>query len=100
MFEPENKCGQSYLFGNSILAKDMQVRGGQLDAGTQKDESFLSHPSRSNTKYGRTGMQAVLHKHKEEAEGRWETRSQCGDSIIRNLSLAYAPYLQAVHLWM
>lgn len=32
---------QSYLFGNSILAKDMQMRGGQLDAGTQKDESFL-----------------------------------------------------------
>lgn len=76
------------------------MRGGQLDAGTQKDESFLLHPSRSNRKYGRTGMQAVLRKHKVEAEGRWETQSQCGDSIIRNLSLAYAPYLQAFHLWM
>lgn len=76
-------------------------RGGQLDAGAQKDESFLSHPSCSNRKYGRTGVQALLlHKHKEEAEGRGATQSQCGDSIIRNLSLAYAPYLQAFHLWL
>ena len=76
-------------------------RGGQLDAATQKDESFLLLPSRSNRKYGQTGMQAVLlHKHKEEAEGRWETQSQCGETIIRSLSLTYAPCLQAFHLWL
>ena len=65
-------------------------RGGQLDAATQKDESFLLLPSRSNRKYGQTVMQAVLlHKHKEEAEGRWERKPRAN---VESPSLGACPW--------